>query len=165
MEIVSFIYEDARGQTKAWRLAKWSEVGKYLQGVCVEDRKFRTFRKDRIVSYDDGAEHILFEPWVAPPPKLTSKPDILFTGFPKARRAELEALAEAHGMVVRKTVTKGLVFLCCGANAGPTKIEAARDKGCFLMLESAFLLMLETGEVEELVVSCVFLTVGGGFEK
>jgi len=25
--------------------------------------------------------------------------------------------------------------------------------------------MLETGEVEELVVSCVFLTVGGGFEK
>lgn len=148
MELLGFTYTDAKGQTKAWRIVKWEEAGKYLKGVCVDDNKFRTFRKDRIVSYDGGAEHFLIEPWVAPPPKLASKPDILFTGFPKSRRAELEALAEAHGMVVRKTVAKGLVFLCCGPNAGPTKVEGARGKGCFLMLEESFVGMLETGECD-----------------
>lgn len=147
MELMSFTYKDSKDQTKEWQLRKWGESGKYLKGTCAHDGKFRTFRKDRVVNYHDGAEKLLIEPWPAPPPRLEAKPDVLFTGFAKARRAELESLAESYGMQVRKTVTKGLIFLCCGNNAGPTKIEAARDKGCYVLLEETFLAMLETGEV------------------
>lgn len=143
--IAGVCIQDAKDQVKTWHIAKWSEAGKYLKGTCIEDGRFRTFRKDRIVSYHDGVEALLIEPRPAPPPPISSKPDILFTGFVQARRAELEALAEAHGMAVRKTVTNGLVFLCCGPNAGPKKVEAARDKGCYVMFEETFLSMIETG--------------------
>lgn len=142
MELLGFTYTDAKGQTKAWRIAKWEEAGKYLKRVCVDDNKFRTFRKDRIVSYHDGVESLLIEPWPAPPP-ITSNPDILFTGVVQARRAEFEALAEVHGMALRKTVTKGLVFLCCG----PKKVEAARGKSCQAMFEENFVGILERFEV------------------
>lgn len=67
----------------------------------------------------------------------------------QAAGAGLEVLAIEAGMCVRKTVTKDLVFLCCGPNAGPTKVEGAREKGAFIMFDESFLGMLETGELVE----------------
>jgi NAD-dependent DNA ligase len=149
MDLLAFRYTDARGQERTWRLENWKESGKYIEGVSTEDRKFRTFRKDRVNEYLDKAESLLIEPRPAPPPPPSNKPDVLFTGFPKPRRAELEAIASDCGMQVRKTVTQGLIYLCCGPNAGPKKIEGAREKGAFILFKDSFMLMLETGELIE----------------
>lgn len=55
--------------------------------------------------------------------------EILFTGFSKERRRELEDQAEIFDMVVRKNVTQGLTHLCAGPNAGPAKLEQAEAAG------------------------------------
>lgn len=147
MELLTFRYRDGSGQEKDWALKKAKESGKYLTGFSTHDGKYRTFRKDRVVEYLDGSASVLLQPFIDPPPPISAKPDVLFTGFLKARRAELEAIAAAAGMRVRKTVTKDLIYLCCGPNAGPTKIEGAREKGAFILFEESFLGMLETGEL------------------
>lgn len=149
MDLLAFTYQDARGQVKDWALKNWKESGKYITGFCSQDDKYRTYRKDRVLEYLANAASVLLQPFIEPPPPVSAKPDVLFTGFLKARRAELEAIAVNAGMRVRKTVTQNLVFLCCGPNAGPTKIEGARDKGSFIMFEDSFLSMLETGELTE----------------
>lgn len=147
MELLAFRYRNSRGEVKDWALSKWKESGKYVSGFSARDDQYRTFRKDRIIEYLADAASVLLQPYIEPPPPVSAKPDILFTGFPKARRAELEALATVAGMRVRKTVTKDLIFLCCGPNAGPIKVEGAREKGAFILFDESFLGMLETGEL------------------
>lgn len=149
MKSIAFSYTDSRGHTTDWELLEWRESGRYLQGTAKVDGKFRTFRKDRINRYLGEGETALSEPYVPAPPTLDSRPEIAFTGFPKSKRAELEAFASEHGMRVRKSVTQDLVFLCCGANAGPSKVQAARDQGCFILDEAALTAMVETGEIED----------------
>lgn len=149
MELLSFRYRDGSGQERDWTLKRWKESGKYLTGFSTHDDKYRTFRKDRVLEFLDGSDSVLLQPFIDPPPPISAKPDVLFTGFLKARRAELEAIAADAGMRVRKTVTRDLVFLCCGPNAGPTKVEGAREKGAFIMFEESFLEMLETGELAD----------------
>lgn len=41
-------------------------------------------------------------------------------------------------------------ILCCGYNAGPTKVTAARMKGVLILDEEQFLNMVSTGEVPDL---------------
>lgn len=147
MKSIMFNYTDSKGHTTDWELVNWKESGKYLQGTATADSQFRTFRKDRINRYLGEGEAVLTEPYVAPPPKIDTRPEILFTGFAKAQRAELEALAEEKGMRVRKEVTKNLAFLCCGSNAGPRKVESARAKGCFILSDDALMGLFETGEL------------------
>lgn len=149
MGSILFNYTDSRGHTTDWELDQWKESGKYLQGVCIADMKFRTFRKDRINHYLGEGEAALTEPYIPPPPKIETRPEIAFTGFPKERRAELEALAGEKGMLVRKAVTQKLAFLCCGSRAGPNKVEAARTMGCFILGDAALLDMLATGELSD----------------
>jgi len=149
MKNLRFTYVDAKGHKDAWEVEKWKESGNYIKGMCVFDDKYRTFRKDRVVDYLDDAEPLLRYPRPAPPPPVSEKPDILFTGFAKARRAELEQEAASHGLNVRTKVTKKLIYLCCGSNAGPTKVEGARDRGAFILSEESFKHMLETGEIQD----------------
>ncbi len=52
-------------------------------------------------------------------------------------------------MVVRRSVTRSLNFLCCGYNAGPKKIEKARAKNVIALNEEQFTQLLDTGEVPE----------------
>lgn len=111
MELIAFQYRDAKGTEREWQLQRWKESGKYIAGVCTNDGKYRTFRKDRVVEYLHGAEAVLLQPFVAPPPPIATNPDVLFTGFPKARREALEAIAAEQGMRVRKTVTANLIYL------------------------------------------------------
>lgn len=68
--------------------------------------------------------------------------EICFTGFNKADKARLEADATGAGMLVRKTVTKGLTHLCTGPNAGQSKISQAIEYGAELIEEQEFYILL-----------------------
>ena len=72
-----------------------------------------------------------------------------FTGFKKDDKEKLFALAESEGLFVRSKVTSNLNFLCCGYNAGPAKIEKARQQGVIALTEAQFVTMLKTGEIPE----------------
>lgn len=64
---------------------------------------------------------------------------ICFTGFSKNKKCELTDIAKSRGYVVSKDVTKGLSFLCCGENAGPSKINKAKQNNSILLSEADFL--------------------------
>jgi NAD-dependent DNA ligase len=149
MNSLSFNYTDSRGHTTDWTVEHWKESGRYIQGVCTADSQFRTFRKDRVNRYLGEGEAVLTQPYVPAPPKVESRPEICFTGFPKVQRSVLEHLASDHQMAVKKDVTKGLAFLCCGPNAGPAKVAKARDRGCLIIDEPGLKMMLDTGELPE----------------
>ncbi|ARC92839.1 hypothetical protein B6A42_13260 [Vibrio coralliilyticus] len=78
-----------------------------------------------------------------------STTDICFTGFKKADKEQLVSKAIGAEMVVRKDVVKHLDFLCYGYNAGPKKLEKALSQGVFILNQTQFETMLETGEVPE----------------
>ena len=107
----------------------------------------------------DDAAQFLKSPAGVSPPRPTGpntprdeRPQILFTGFAAARRAELEALSDATGLCVVKSVTVGLSFLCIGANAGPKKVEKARCQNVYIVRESDMAALLETGELPDYAV-------------
>lgn len=60
---------------------------------------------------------------------------ILFAGFDKDRRADLEETAEAIGFQVVKSVTKKLGFLCIGPDATADKIGQAFEVGAEIIEE------------------------------
>lgn len=160
---VAFLYENAQGEISN-REVIIDKVGtSHFAGLCklkLEDRMFRFDRIIGLATLTESGEEIL-------PRKLRNllrgytqselrrskqaaakiAPEILFTGFKKDRRAELEAIAQAAGMVIRKNVTTQLDFLCAGSNAGPTKLAEARERGTQVLDEQQLLQMLETGEV------------------
>lgn len=57
--------------------------------------------------------------------------------------------ATANGMTVRSSVTQNLQLLCCGYNAGPSKVTAARMKGVVILDEEHFADFVKTGELPE----------------
>lgn len=152
MRPICFNYRDAAGLDSTRKLISWSENTRYLQGRCEGDSLPKTFRKDRIVEYLEGAEQLLLD--TAPPapePAPRAQPDqraqILFTGFKAAQRTTLEDLAQQHGFRVMKSAGKSLAVLCIGDNAGPTKVEAARLAGSFIVTELELRHLLTTGEI------------------
>jgi len=152
MQPIKFSYQDADGRDSVRCLTHWSENTRYIQGRGEGDTLPRTFRKDRVVEYLEGADQLLFDKAPpAPEPAPKAAPDlraqILFTGFKAAERAELEAFAEQSGFRVMKTAGKSLAFLCIGANAGPSKVEAARLAGAFILTVSELNSLVNTGEV------------------
>lgn len=162
---MKFTYQKYQGEITEYELQNWREDGHYIQGVCLRSHVFKTFRKDRISSYLDGSEKLLNDPFPPGKPCMpvrhervgarakTEKPDapqILFTGFPAAQRADLERIADEAGFWVRKNgVTRDLTFLCTGPNAGPAKIELARAQGTYIVPASHFATFLETGELPD----------------
>jgi hypothetical protein len=160
---VSFLYENAQGEISS-RTIDVDQVGtSHFAGFCHMEGDNRTFRFDRILgmaTLDDSGKMVLpenlrdllrgyDEQELRRRKRAAAKTcsEILFTGFKKDRRAELEDIAQAAGMVVRKNVTANLDFLCAGSNAGPTKIAEALDRGVMVLDEQQLLRMLETGEV------------------
>lgn len=75
--------------------------------------------------------------------------EVCFTGFKKDDKERLISLATDNKMSVRTSVTQNLQVLCCGYNAGPKKVDAARMKGVVILDESQFQLLVETGEVPD----------------
>ncbi|MGF0336759.1 BRCT domain-containing protein [Ectopseudomonas toyotomiensis] len=152
MQAIKFSYRDADGRESVRTLTHWSENTRYLQGRSEGDTLPRTFRKDRVVEYLEGADQLLFDKAPpAPEPAPKAAPDlraqILFTGFKAAERAALEVFAEQSGFRVMKTAGKSLALLCIGSNAGPTKVEAARAAGAFILNEMEFNQLAKTGEL------------------
>ncbi|MEY4767957.1 MAG: hypothetical protein RL637_596 [Pseudomonadota bacterium] len=76
--------------------------------------------------------------------------EICFTGFKSADKQRLTKIAIAANMLVRKEVSTNLKYLCCGYNAGPKKLEIAREKNILTLSESQFINLIETGEIPEL---------------
>lgn len=152
MQPIKFSYRDADGRQSVRTLTQWSENTRYLQGRGEGDTLPRTFRKDRVVEYLEGADQLLFEkapraPEPAPKAAPDLRPQILFTGFKASERAELEAFAEQSGFRVMKTAGKSLAILCIGANAGATKVESARGCGAFVITEQELINLIRTGEL------------------
>lgn len=145
-----FVYEDSQGNTSTREVSNWREDGVYLKGYCHKADDVRTFRRDRVVEFLEG-EHLVSSTVRTSSPRKQNVDaiEILFTGFPKARRAQLEATANDFGMRVCKTVTVGLSFICAGPTPGPAKLRNAQAKGVAVLDETDFLKLLETGEMPE----------------
>ena len=77
------------------------------------------------------------------------KHQICFTGFKPIEKDQLADTAMHAGMQVVKSVTKSLDFLCIGNNAGPSKIEKAKEQNVTILTENQFQVMLETGELPD----------------
>lgn len=157
MSVLKFDYEDAKGNVSTREVSQWKDDGWLLAGICSSDNRRKTFRRDRIQVVHEGEgslkpismpQHFV-ERAIRPTTKRSDSLEILFTGFAKARRAELEAAAVESGMRVCKTVTMGLAFVCGGPTAGPTKLRNAQAKGVPVLDEVDFLKLLETGEMPE----------------
>lgn len=80
-------------------------------------------------------------------PRKDKLSQVCFTGFSVKEKEELRQLASNANLKVVGSVTKNLAFLCCGENAGPAKLQNAREKGCLVLTKDQFLLLLETGEL------------------
>jgi hypothetical protein len=80
-------------------------------------------------------------------PRKEKLTQVCFTGFSVKEKEESSQLANNANLEVVGSVTKKLAFLCCGENAGPAKLQSARDKGCLVLNKTQFLLLLETGEL------------------
>lgn len=153
----AFIYQDAKGNITARKVSDVTTSDLYIQAYCHSAKALRTFRKDRVLEYfdsldslDDRLIHHLANPPIAPPQKpKDTRLDVCFTGFKKDDKERLTALALDAGMVVRKGVTKSLSFLCGGYNAGPSKMEQARQQGVVVLDEAQFIGLLETGEIPD----------------
>lgn len=74
---------------------------------------------------------------------------VCFTGFSKADKAGLTELAESAGMKVVMGVSASLDFLCCGDNAGWSKMKKANELGVPLVRDEQIRLLVETGELPE----------------
>lgn len=139
MTSLRFDYRNADGTESTRRITGWAEQGHYLVGFDDLAKQVRTFRKDRIARYHDGCEGLLEHPKEDPPPRIVRsaptdlRPQILFTGFAAALRADLEKQCELAGLRVMKTVSLSLTFLCAGPNAGPAKVAKARIQGVYVL--------------------------------
>ena len=67
------------------------------------------------------------------------RPQICFTGFPPSKKEYLSGIAMENGLKVVKSVTVNLEYLCCGENAGPSKLEKAGAQGVAIISEHEFL--------------------------
>lgn len=161
--VVEFVYENSDGEVSV-RTVTVDQVGtSHFAGQCRKEGAERTFRFDRLIgpaTLEDSGELVQSdalrdllrgydEHELRRRNRAAAKSclEILFTGFKKDRKAELEELARDSGMIVRTRVTENLDFLCGGYNTGPTKLAEAQAKGVTVVDEAQFLRLLETGEV------------------
>ncbi len=153
MDALIFEYTNSKSETKIYSLTKWVEQGFYLRGH--HEGHYKTFRKDRVDRYLEGDESILNPAAPAPPNIKTHAPKdiddrliVLFTGFKKADKQGLESKSESAGIKPSKSkrVTRSLNFLVYGPlKSGAKKMQAAIENNIYIMSESQFLEMLETG--------------------
>ena len=61
----------------------------------------------------------------------------------------LEARASDAGLRVVTSVTKGLMLLVAGSNAGPAKTKRAKEAGVSVVDVDGFNRFLETGELQD----------------
>jgi NAD-dependent DNA ligase len=112
----------------------------------------RILRSKTPASNDEIAALSDCEAWAlvyanAPRKKDTSH-QICFTGFNKAEREELRALADRSGWLKSTTtVTTTLSYLCTGETAGPAKVAKATASGVEILSREQFHQLLSHGEL------------------
>ncbi|BBE51155.1 DNA ligase [Ferriphaselus amnicola] len=164
---IEFDYLDGKGNHSHRRVEVQSIDDEYFEGFCHKAKDERTFVIGRvrgdILDCETGellsprqwaraarknpqnGGVVINRGWKSSDDEIEDKPEsieILFTGFSKERRAELEEQAELFDMVVRKNVTKNLTHLCAGTNAGPAKVAQAQANGVTIIDESEFVKLL-----------------------
>ena len=72
---------------------------------------------------------------------------VCFTGFDKVEKCQLINLAKDANMFVTNDVISSLFILCCGENAGPVKLQFAREHNVAIVNSEQFKKMLITGEL------------------
>lgn len=153
-----FEYTDSKGRKTTRTLKSWVERGNYLQGFCLLSDGIRTFSKERIENAqergapgdkesDSRPRYFKYEK--ARVVVKDTRAEIVFTGFAKEARAELEAAAENAGLKVVKSSTKKLSYLVGGENAGPAKIVKAHEAGAFILSADEFYSLIATGELPD----------------
>jgi len=146
-------YRNAKGQISKRRIKVLKSQGALFSAIDLEQNKYLTFRKDRIVSLcqDTGTSvSFAYIPVQSKPSDPTpNNGTICFTGFSSNLKALLGEKANAGNFLVRKSVTKDLEYLCCGPNAGPKKIEKAQAAGIWIMREEEFHDLVDDGVVPD----------------
>lgn len=161
MEELHFIYINAKGQINAHTAINVSYSENHIQGICTKAHQLKTYRKDRILKQFNTTAAALaalgnysksdYTHLITPSsPRQKETFDICFTGFKKIDKERLTECALANGLMVRSSVTRNLQILCCGYNAGPTKVTAARMQGVVILDEVQFEAFLETGEIPDI---------------
>lgn len=162
--VIHFTYKNLNNEEKDFSIGINKVFEHHFAGMDIERNKYLTFRKDRVAEYKDNAEALLATYPVEPFKTSgggnktfgvnTNNPDklleVCFTGFKKADKERLTALAKEKKLYVANDVTINLGILICGYNAGPKKIERAVNSAMQveIMDEEEFLHFLETGEVQ-----------------
>lgn len=80
-------------------------------------------------------------------PKKEKISSVCFTGFSQTEKLELTEMANNSRFRVVGSVSNSLSFLCVGENAGPAKLEKAKECGIVIMTRAEFIDFLETGEI------------------
>lgn len=155
-----FIYCNAKNELKKYHLVNIAVGDERFQGVSLPERRFKTFRQDRVLAVFPDLTDLAFADVstfdevaanLPPSPSLTSSKQlqIHFTGFKKADKDHLEKLAKHNDLTVMKGVTAKLAILCCGYNSSPQKKTKALQNGALVLTEDQFVELLNTGEVPE----------------
>lgn len=152
-------YRNAYGETSSRRIKILKSRGAIFNAIDIEQSKYLTFRKDRIIKLENGAGNKIefaYVPFTTDRTRIKqSEPrpnyngTICFTGFPASIKAELGEKAENIEFLVRKSVTKDLEYLCCGPNAGPKKIEKAQAAGIWLISLDEFYDLIDDGVIPD----------------
>ncbi|MDQ7735780.1 hypothetical protein QT231_24065 [Halomonas sp. SpR1] len=149
-----FVYRDADGNESTRELTNFKMSAGKVRGICLDRNAIRTFRLERIVEFLEGEEQLYAtkaKPRSRPemPDAVRSgNPEITFSGFDAKTRASLEKTAQAHGFVVRKSVTKNLDYFVAGQRRSGAKLVEAEEKpGCSVIDKEGFLWLVATGEV------------------
>ncbi len=146
-----FEYEDRDGNPSL-RTVDVQAIGEangqtYLDGICRDAQDERSFRTDRIVGalvdVDTGERFSITQVLAALPrrqasyerrgfaPRISGEREwqtaVLFTGFTRDRREELEGMAADAGWDVRSKVGPTLDYLVCGPKLSPTKQREADE--------------------------------------
>lgn len=156
------LYQNQQGEVLAHQPKNPKDDGVYLRGYCELAKGLRTWRKDRIISeFSDQAAldayissnsievmtAVVQETRKANRARLNPDQifEICFTGFAAKERAELEGLAIANAMLVKKDVTSNLDLLCTGERAGPAKMIKAEKQGTCLITVDEFKELITNG--------------------
>jgi BRCT domain type II-containing protein len=79
--------------------------------------------------------------------KTEPKVEICFTGFSPTEKNTLTKIATINNFHIAKSITVNLNFLCCGENAGPSKMKKAEEQNVILLNSEEFYNLIETGEI------------------
>lgn len=150
-----FVYRDADGNESTRELTNFKMSAGKVRGICLDRNAIRTFRLERIVEFLEGEEQLYATKATPrsrpemPDAVRSGNPEITFSGFDAKTRASLEKTAQAHGFVVRKSVTKNLDYFVAGQRRSGAKLAEAEEKpGCSVIDKEGFLWLVATGEVE-----------------